>query len=34
MALPITVVVDRKGTIEHTQLGELKPAKLQSIVTQ
>ena len=34
MALPFTVVVDRKGTIVHTQLGELKPAKLQSIVTQ
>jgi thiol-disulfide isomerase/thioredoxin len=34
MALPFTVVVDRKGTIVHTQLGELKPGKLQSIVTQ
>ena len=28
MALPFTVVVDRKGAIVHTQLGELKPDKL------
>ena len=34
MALPFTVVVDRKGDVVHTQLGELKPAKLQSIITQ
>jgi thiol-disulfide isomerase/thioredoxin len=34
MALPFTVVVDRSGRVVHTQLGELKPAKLQSIVTQ
>jgi len=34
MALPFTVVLDRKGDIIHTQLGELKPAKLQSILTQ
>ena len=34
MALPFTVVLDRKGEIVHTQLGELKPAKLQSIITQ
>jgi len=34
MALPFTVVLDRKGDIVHTQLGELKPAKLQSILTQ
>jgi thiol-disulfide isomerase/thioredoxin len=34
MALPFTVVLDRKGDIVHTQLGELKPAKLQSIITQ
>jgi len=34
MALPFTVVMDRNGKVVHTQLGELKPAKLQSIVTQ
>jgi predicted transcriptional regulator len=34
MALPFTVVLDRKGEIVHTQLGELKPSKLQSIITQ
>ena len=34
MALPFTVVLDRKGDVVHTQLGELKPAKLQSIITQ
>ena len=34
MALPFTVVVDRGGAVVHTQLGELKPAKLQSILTQ
>jgi thiol-disulfide isomerase/thioredoxin len=34
MALPFTIVVDRAGTVVHTQLGELKPAKLQSIVLQ
>ena len=34
MALPFTVVLDRKGNVVHTQLGELKPAKLQSIITQ
>jgi thiol-disulfide isomerase/thioredoxin len=34
MALPFTVVLDRKGDIVHTQLGELKPAKLKSIITQ
>ena len=34
MALPFTVVLDRKGEVVHTQLGELKPAKLQSIITQ
>ena len=34
MALPFTVVVGRDGKVVHTQLGELKPAKLQSIVTQ
>jgi thiol-disulfide isomerase/thioredoxin len=34
MALPFTVVVDRQGAIAHTQLGLLKPEKLQLIVTQ
>lgn len=34
MALPFTVVLDRKGAVVHTQLGELKPGKLQSIVSQ
>lgn len=34
MALPFTVIVDRKGAIVHTQLGLLKPDKLESIVKQ
>ncbi len=34
MALPFTVVLDRKGAIAHTQLGILKPEKLESIVRQ
>ena len=34
MALPFTVVLDRKGEVVHTQLGELKPDKLQSIISQ
>lgn len=34
MALPFTVVLDRKGAIAHTQLGVLKPDKLDSIVRQ
>ncbi len=32
MALPFTVVVDRKGAIVHTQLGILKPDKLDAIL--
>ncbi len=32
MALPFTVVLDRKGSIAHTQLGVLKPDKLASLV--
>jgi len=32
MALPFTVVLDRKGSIIHTQLGTLKPDKFSSIV--
>ena len=31
-ALPFTVVVDRQGRIAHTQLGQIKPEKLRSIV--
>jgi len=34
MALPFTVIVDRKGKIVHTQLGLLREQKLQSIVGQ
>lgn len=34
MALPFTVVLDRKGALVHTQLGVLKPDKLESIVKQ
>ena len=34
MALPFTVVVDRKGQLVHTQLGNLKPDKLHSLVKQ
>lgn len=34
MALPFTVVLDRKGAIAHTQLGVLKPDKLEAIVKQ
>lgn len=33
-ALPFTIVVDRKGNVAHTQLGQLKPAELQAIVTK
>jgi thiol-disulfide isomerase/thioredoxin len=32
MALPFTVIVDRKGRIAHTQLGPLREAKLRSII--
>ena len=34
MALPFTVVVDREGKIAHTQLGPLKQAQLDAIVTK
>jgi thiol-disulfide isomerase/thioredoxin len=34
MALPFTVILDRKGAIVHTQLGVLKPEKLITIVKQ
>jgi thiol-disulfide isomerase/thioredoxin len=32
MALPFTVIVDRKGRVAHTQLGPIREAKLRSIV--
>jgi peroxiredoxin len=34
MALPFTVVLDRKGNVVHTQLGTLKPDKLASITRE
>ena len=34
MALPFSVVVDRQGKIAHTQLGVLKPGKLEVILKQ
>jgi thiol-disulfide isomerase/thioredoxin len=34
MALPFSVVIDRQGSVVHTQLGILKPQKLDSIVRQ
>jgi peroxiredoxin len=34
MALPFTVVVDRKGQVAYTQLGVLRPDKLRSIIAQ
>lgn len=34
MALPFTVVLDRKGAIAHTQLGVLKPDKLHGLLDQ
>jgi thiol-disulfide isomerase/thioredoxin len=34
MALPFSVVVDRKGQIAYTQLGMLKPDKLQSLLKE
>jgi peroxiredoxin len=34
MALPFTVVVDRRGAIVHTQLGPLRDAQLRAIVGQ
>ncbi|MCC6867472.1 MAG: TlpA family protein disulfide reductase [Burkholderiales bacterium] len=32
MALPFTVVLDRSGSVAHTQLGILKPDKLASLI--
>ena len=34
MALPFTVVIDRNGGVAHTQLGMLKPDKLQALLKQ
>jgi thiol-disulfide isomerase/thioredoxin len=34
MALPFTLVIDRQGSVAHTQLGPLKEAQLRSIVGQ
>ncbi len=34
MALPFTVVLDRKGNVAQTQLGVLKPEKLAAITSQ
>lgn len=34
MALPFSVVVDRQGKVAHTQLGVLKPGKLEAILKQ
>jgi thiol-disulfide isomerase/thioredoxin len=34
MALPFTIVLDRKGAIVHTQLGPLKPDKLAAITSR
>ncbi len=33
-ALPFTVIVDRAGTVAHTQLGPLKETQLRSILSQ
>ena len=33
-ALPFTVVINRRGTVAHTQLGPLKEAQLRSILGQ
>jgi peroxiredoxin len=32
MALPFTLIIDRNGQVAHTQLGPLKPGKLDAIV--
>jgi thiol-disulfide isomerase/thioredoxin len=32
MALPFTIIVDREGRVAYTQMGPLKPGKLDSIV--
>jgi thiol-disulfide isomerase/thioredoxin len=33
-ALPFTIIIDRQGNVAHTQLGQLKPDQLRSIVTR
>jgi peroxiredoxin len=33
LGLPFTVIVDREGRVAHTQLGPLKPAQLQAILS-
>lgn len=33
-ALPFTIIVDRQGHVAHTQLGQLKPDQLRSIVSK
>jgi thiol-disulfide isomerase/thioredoxin len=33
-ALPFTIVIDRQGNVAHTQLGQLKPDQLRSIVAK
>jgi thiol-disulfide isomerase/thioredoxin len=34
MALPFSLVIDRQGRVVHTQLGPLKPEKLDAIVAK
>ena len=34
VALPFTIVIDRHGNVAHTQLGRLKEAQLQSIISK
>jgi hypothetical protein len=34
MALPFTVIVDRSGTIAHTQLGPINGDQLRRIIKQ
>ena len=34
MALPFTIVIDREGQVIHTQMGPLKPAKLDALIGQ
>ena len=33
-ALPFTIIVDRSGHVNHTQLGPIKEAQLRSIISQ
>ena len=34
MALPFTVIIDRRGHVAHTQLGPLKEEQLDAILRQ